>query len=306
MIDGQLIFPVIPRKLLIGQGIGEYPGQRRGQGKDFIDKRPYRPSDPVRYIDWKETARRSMQYVKFSPYVREFREDEMIRAVIIVDRSSRMAWYPKPWLSKPQVIVSAGQMIVDSLKKYHGLIGYLDFARWPETKTPFWRPPNQETEALRVRNRNLNYQRFEAPENNLDMALEWLWIVKEQIPPESFIFILSDFLVMPEYELLEATISRWDVVPVIIQDPLLEASFPVWRGKIPVCIPFILPNGKVGFKLFSEKEAKRTKQEHENRFRDIISLFETLSLHPVVLFEAEPEKIYSAFCEWGYTRMGGR
>jgi len=301
-------FPIIPRRYISGQGIGEYPGQRRGQGHDFIDKRRYEPADPTRIIDWKETAKRSAQRRSFSPYVRQFRQDEIMRAVIVVDRSPRMSWYPTPWLSKSKVIVSAGQMIVDSLKKYHSLIGYLDYANWKNTQQPFWRPPNRETEADRVRNRNLCYENFTAPENNIDMALEQLLSLRSQVPPESFIFLLSDFLVMPNYNLMELTVATWDVIPIIIQDPILEASFPVWRGKLPLYLPQVFSDGQRQSVAMSAKDAKRKRAEHENRLKKLIKLFEDIRVRPITLFSSEPEQIFEAFSQWSserYRQRGG-
>lgn len=303
-MDNVLTFPIIPRRRIIGQGIGEYPGQRKGQGHDFIEKRPYRTSDSLGDIDWKETAKRSAQRRVFSPQVRQFRRDEIVKAVIVVDRSVRMSWYPPPWLSKSQVIVTAGQMIVDSLKKAHGLIGYLDYAEWAKDSMPFWRPPNHETEADRVRNRNLLYGKFRAPEDNISMALEWLLALRTQVPPESFVFLLSDFLVMPKYDLIETAAARWNLVPIIIQDPLLEASYPVWRGKIPVWLPEVSQDGRRQSSLLSGAAAQEKRINHQNRIRDIIRIFEALGLYPISLFNADPEQIYHSFLRWSAIRAG--
>lgn len=304
-MDRIYTFPVIPRKRISGLGIGEYPGQHRGQGHDFIEKRPYQPSDSTRNIDWKETAKRSAQRSIFSPHVRQFRQDEIMRAVIVVDRSPRMSWYPSPWLSKPQVIVAAGCMIIDSIKRHHGLIGYLDYANWTENSKPFWRSPNQETESDRVRNRNLLYKKFAAPENNMSLAIEWLFALKAHIPPESFIFLLSDFLVMPDYSLLEVAAERWDLVPIVIQDPVLEASFPVWRGKIPVWLPEVLPNGQRKASYLSALDAQAIRIEHQNRLRAIMKVFDYIKVHPITLFSADPEQVYDAFLGWSMLRIGG-
>ncbi len=305
-MDTILTFPLIPRKRISGRGIGEYPGQHRGQGHDFIDKRQYQSSDSMRLIDWKETAKRSAQQGSFAPFVRQFRQDEIMRAVIVVDRSPRMSWYSKPWLSKHQVIVSAGQLIVDSLKKHHGLVGYLDYANGAQNSDPFWRPPKKEIEANRVRNRNLTYGKFTAPENNISIALEWLLDAKDQVPPESFVFLLSDFLAMPEYALLIAATASWDIVPVIIQDPTLEASFPVWRGRIPVYLPQVFGDGQRQTGFIAAGEAKRKMHEHQFRLKKIIELFERLQVHPITLFTADPEQIYESFLGWSALRGGLR
>lgn len=44
--------------------IGVQPGRRRGYGTDYLESREYIPGDPVRFIDWKATARLSKLMVK--------------------------------------------------------------------------------------------------------------------------------------------------------------------------------------------------------------------------------------------------
>ena len=53
------------------------------------------------------------------------------------------------------------------------------------------------------------------------------------MPPGSFLFDLTDFLdPVPEAAWLTAITSGWDVVPIVVQDPTWEASFPVSVGRL--------------------------------------------------------------------------
>ena len=58
-------------------------------------------------------------------------------------------------------------------------------------------------------------------------------------PSGTFLFVLSDFLEPPPVAAwLEAGARRWDVVPVVIQDPLWEQSFPdVGSVVVPIADP---------------------------------------------------------------------
>ena len=59
------------------------------------------------------------------------------------------------------------------------------------------------------------------------------------LPPGSFVFVLSDYLApIRPAEWVRLRALRWDVVPVIVQDPTWEQSFPDVRG---VVVPFADP-----------------------------------------------------------------
>ena len=56
---------------------------------------------------------------------------------------------------------------------------------------------------------------------------------RAQSRPGTFVFVLSDFLPAPSREMwLIAVEHRWDVVPVVIQDPTWEQSFPDVSGIV--------------------------------------------------------------------------
>ena len=51
--------------------------------------------------------------------------------------------------------------------------------------------------------------------------------------PGTFVFLLSDFIPAPSHEMwLTAIEHRWDLVPVVLQDPTWEQSFPDVDGIV--------------------------------------------------------------------------
>jgi uncharacterized protein (DUF58 family) len=125
-----LTFPLVPRRRLIGLAFGAVTSVRRGTGSDVASSRPYQPGDDVDTIDWAASARLSSARGTDEFIVRERYAEEAPRVVIVADRRPAMSLYPTdlPWLSKPDAMVAAGNLIADSAAKARGLIGYLDYA----------------------------------------------------------------------------------------------------------------------------------------------------------------------------------
>ena len=87
-----------------------------------------------------------------------------------------------------------------------------------------------------------------------------------QVTAGSFVFVLSDFLDAPSRETwLTAVEHLWDVVPVVIQDPTWEQSFPDVSG---IVVPLRDPRtGRVTHVRLTRKEAAARKRAHEERLR---------------------------------------
>jgi hypothetical protein len=73
------------------------------------------------------------------------------------------------------------------------------------------------------------------------------------MPGGTFLFVLSDFLASPPADTwLDAIGHGWDVVPVVIQDPVWERS---WRDVGGVAVPVVDPRGGgVEFVRMSRRE----------------------------------------------------
>jgi hypothetical protein len=116
----------------------------------------------------------------------------------------------------------------------------------------------------------------------------------------SIVFLVSDFLAFPTDEAWEDAFARgWDVVPVVLQDPTWEQSFPDISG---VCMPLADPNGLLRPALLTRREATRRRDENEARYAAIRDRLEDLGLEPVPLGTSEPDAVLEALLAWADMR----
>ncbi len=294
----ELSFPLVPRRRLIGLAFGSAHSAKRGKGSDVASSRPYQPGDDVDAIDWAASAKLSSAHATDEFIVRERYAEEAPRVVILCDRRPAMALYPEgyPWLSKPKVMLEAGSMIADSTAKARGLIGYLDFANG-DAASPFWRPPHGQTDFWRVKESHLLWPQYLAPENNLELAFDFLAPLRRALPAGTFVFVASDFLNMPSPDAWAMIVELpWEIVPIVIQDPVWEQSFPDVSS---VVIPLIDPrSGKLKLVRLSGREARERRAANQERAAATISLLNGLGLEPVVITTTDRDRIYSSFLEW--------
>ena len=292
-------FPLVPKHRLLGLAFGAMRSGRRGTGSDVAGSRPYRPGDNVHAIDWAASARLSSALGSDEFIVRERFAEDAPRVIVVCDRRPGMALYPPglPFLSKQRASVVAAEMVAASGAAARGLVGYLDFAEGE----PFWRSPRSQREALRVEESHLAYPSFRAPEDNLQKAVEHLLEARRALPSGTFVFVLSDFLVPPRPETwLRALELRWDVVPVVIQDPTWEQSFPDVGG---VTIPIVdAASGRAATLRLTKREAREQRARNEERFRLLLDSFLRLDLDPVVLSTSDVEEILARFLDWSEQR----
>ena len=302
----ELSFPLVPRRRLIGLAFGSAHSAKRGKGSDVASSRPYQPGDDFDAIDWAASAKLSVAHGTDEFIVRERYAEEAPRVVVVCDRRPAMQLYPEgyPWLSKPKVMIEAGSMIADSTAKARGLIGYLDYASGQDGNgagPPFWRPPHGQTDFWRVKESHLLWPLYLAPEDNLERAFAFLAPLRRALPAGTFVFILSDFLHMPSPDAWSLILELpWELVPVVIQDPVWEQSFPDVSS---VVVPLLDPgSGRVRLVRLSRREARDRRAVNEQRARETVAAFNALGLEPIVLTTADRERIFSAFLEWDELR----
>jgi len=289
-------FPLAPRRRLIGLSFGGMRSARRGTGSDVAGSRPYRLGDHVDTIDWNASARLSAARDTDEFIVRERFADEAPRVIAVCDRRPEMSLFPDwlPWLSKAEAVRTSTLMIADSTTAIRGLGGYLDLAEGEI----FWRPPRSQHEEWRLERR----RPFRAPEDNLARAFQHLFTLRPSLPTGSFVFVLSDFIVMPPDEIwLQALERRWDIVPVVVQDPVWERSFPAISGaSVPVMDP---GTGNVAYLRLGRREAAERREQNEARWQRLLDAFLFLDIEPVVLSSARPDEILEAFTWWSEKRL---
>jgi len=288
-------FPLIPRRRVLGLAFGGLHSIRRGAGSDVAASRPYRPGDDVGRIDWPASARLSLARGTDEFVVREHFAEEAPRVVVLADRRPSMsAFGPEwPWLQKAEALEQCVRLIGDSAVAARGLLGYFD----ESDATPFWHPPRSEGE-LGL----LDLKRpFGAPEDTVARGLRHLIEHPRDLPAGTFLFVLSDFLVEPERDdWLWALERRWEVVPVVIQDPVWEQSFPDLGG---LAVAFASPDGGGGLVRLSAAESARRREANEERRRDLLQRLRALDLEPVLVSSHEHRDVLFSFLSWADQRL---
>jgi uncharacterized protein (DUF58 family) len=292
-------FPLVPRGRLIGLSFGTMRSFRRGTGSDVVDSRPYRTGDDVHSIDWASSARRSAALNSDEFIVREHYADEAPRVVIACDRRPGMSFFssPLPWLDKPRAVRETAELLMRSAVGAGGFVGYLDHA----AGTAYWEPPRGGRRPREVMEKRFAEAPFTAPADSLERALDHLAEHRRVVTSGAFVFVLSDFLPPPSDETwLQVLEHRWDLVPVVIQDPTWEQSFPDVHG-------IVLPlrdsrTGRAAPTRLSAREAAKRREANERRFAELLDIFHGLDLDPVVVTSSEPGDILSSFLDWSESR----
>jgi uncharacterized protein (DUF58 family) len=290
-------FPLVPRHRTSGVAYGAQRSLRRGQGAEVAGSRPYRPGDRLAWIDWYASARLSLAKDDDHFVVRQYYAEIAPRVVVVVDRRPSMALYPPelPWLAKRDVLREAVTAITAAAHAARAYVGYLDFAGG---RDPHWIAPHRQS-ARRFLDRLGDA--FDAPQDSLELAVDYLLELPRDVPAGSFVFVLSDFLrAPPAHVWSRARARRWDLVPVIVQDRVWEQSFPLVH---PLLVPITDPEtGRTTSIRLSEREAIERRDANEARLRDLVRGFQRLQFDPVLLDTAEPAAVDEAFIRWAVRR----
>jgi uncharacterized protein (DUF58 family) len=294
-------FPLVPRRRLVGLPFGAMHSARRGRGDDVAGSRPYVRGDDVHAIDWAASARLSQARGSDEFVVRESYADEAPFVVVVCDRRPEMALCPPglPWLRKHEAVRAAAELIGASAVQARGFVGYLDFALGEEE--PFWRPPQSQGELWHISERHLAFPEFRAQPDTIARALDFLGRHRRSVPSGSFVFVLSDFLVAPPRETWARALEhRWDVVPVVIQDPLWETSFPDVDG---VVVPVGDTEGRLRPVRLGAAEVERRRAENEARHDRLLTDFVTLGIEPILVSSHDRDDVFRAFLAWSDERQ---
>jgi len=293
-------FPLIPRYRLAGLPFGAARSSRRGRGSDLAGSRPYVPGDPVSTIDWRLSARLSTARGDDEFLVRERYADEAPRVVLVLDRRPSMALYPdwSPWLSKPDAVHAAARAIVESALAARAAAGYLDTTALSER--PFWIPPRGRS-PLELIDDRIAATANDADPGSLGRGIEYLARAAASLGAGSFVFVLSDFLDPPPRSVwLSAQARRWELVPVVIQDPTWEQSFPAIG---PVTMRLADPDGGRPLDVRLTRAEARAERERRARARtELLSGFASLGIDPVLVGQSASDQVLRAFFDWAERR----
>lgn len=220
-----------------------------------------------------------------------------------------MALYspPFPWLSKPAVIRAATESIVASARSAHAPVGYLDYAGASTTDgEPFWIKPSGRSMIERIETRQDELPAYDAPDDGITRGLDFLGRFRAELSSGTFVFVISDFLGSPidESTWLTASARRWEVVPVVVQDPVWEQSFPLVGGLV---LPLSDPaTGDVLEARVSRREARSRRAANEQRRAALLATFAGVGVDPVLLQTSDPEEVDLTFLDWAERRRNLR
>jgi uncharacterized protein (DUF58 family) len=290
------VFPLIPRRRVIGLAFGGVRSVRRGIGSDVASSREYRPGDDLAWMDWAASAKLSAARGDDHFIVRERYADEAPRVVVLCDRRQSMGITASAFrpLDKPRAILAALDLIGTSAHAARSLTGYLDYA----SGDPYWRPPRSERHAEPG-----TFERpFGAPEDTVARGLYFLGEHRRDLPTQAFVFVLSDFVVPPDMDAWQRALEhQWELVPVVVQDPVWERTFPEVGG---ISIPYAKPgSGLVSPVYLTEKEAARLREEHEERWLSLVRDFRSLGIEPVEARSHEYADLLASFLRWADLRQ---
>jgi uncharacterized protein (DUF58 family) len=268
---------------------------RRGSGTDIAGSRPYRPGDDMDAIDWAASARISTARGDDQFIVRERFAEEAPKVVILCDRRPQMASFasPLPWLDKPRAMRHVVELILASAGHAGGFVGYLDFGGGD----PHWRQPKGERKMIEIRDERLWSEEYDGPADWLERSIEHLANHPRAVTPGTFAFVLSDFVPPASKEVwLSAAEHRWDIVPVVIQDPTWEQSFPDVRG---IVLPLRDPaTGRLVHVRMTRKETAARRAANEERVTEILEGFRLLDIDPILVSSSDRADILSQFLAW--------
>jgi uncharacterized protein (DUF58 family) len=284
-------FPLVPRRRFVGVGFGRRRSSRRGAGDEIAGTRPYLPGDLIAHIHWAASARLSEARGTDEFVVREFFAEQAPRVALVHDRRPGMEIHrpPSPWLDKRGAAETAGRLIAASALAEHGELVDVDGA--------LRRPVRRARAPLPMQSDGFD----DTPENVVRRGLEALLRQAVLLPSGSFVFVVSDFLLpVPAHLWMRLRSLRWDVVPVIVQDPVWEQTFPDAGG---VVLPLADPaTGRVQDVLLSPREARSRAQANERRLDELLARFRRLTFDPVLVDTSDPVRVGERFQTWANRR----
>jgi len=283
-----------PHVRIIGSLFGSAASRRRGQSDDVVSGRPYVTGDDVRRIDWATSARLSAIRGEDHFVVRESYGEEAPIVCFTVDRTSSMGLYPReyPWLHKPDAVRQMAEVVALSANQYHCPLSYLD--------DESWRPPSTTTGLEQILE-HVEARGYDSEGDTLDALFGLLRSVEHLLPAGTFIFCCSDFLAVPaERTLAMVADADWALVPVIVQDPLWEQSYP--EAAADVALPVLDDSGQFRLLRQSKAEVRRRREANEARLRRLEELFTGYGFPPVIISELGAEALAEALRSWNVRR----
>jgi uncharacterized protein (DUF58 family) len=300
VIGSSLTFPLVSRRRLIGLQFGSMHGARRGSGSDIAGSRAYIPGDDPHRIDWGASGRLSAARGTDEFVVREYFADEAPRVVVCLDRRAGMTLCPPglPFLHKDEAASVALGMIEASVAESRGLIGLLEVDG--REGVVGWCPPASGRRTLATIDHELP-GRGAASADAVTTMFEFLTLHRRAVPSASFVFVVSDFIEPTPLDTWEWALDRgWDIVPVVVQDPVWEQGFPDVDRLL---LPLSGVDGKTRAVRLEKGESRRWRERHEARLSAFVDGLRSLGIEPVMVSRDAHEHVFDAFLRWSMERQ---
>ena len=304
MSGGQPTFPLVPRRRLIGMTFGTMRSVRRGRGSEVAGSRPYRRGDEIRSIDWAASARISAARGQDEFIVRERYADEGPRVVVVCDRSPGFSFFAPgaPVARQERGDAVRGRSSCSRAARKRAVSSATSTSRTASrggcrrAVSAGWR---------RFATSGSASTEFTAPRDGVELCLEHLFQHSRIVTAGSFVFVCSDFLAPPaSHTWLTAVEHLWDVIPIVIQDPVWEQSFPDVSG---IVVPFRDPaSGRITHVRLTAKEAAARRRANEQRLADLLEELHRVDLDPLVVSSSDPAEVHATFLEWTEVRRARR
>ena len=143
---------------------------------------------------------------------------------------------------------------------------------------------------------------FDAPADTVSQGLDFLGEHRRDLPTQAFVFVLSDFVMPPDLRVWTRALEhRWEIVPVVIQDPVWERSFPQIGG---ISVPYADPGSGRHYPAYiTDREAARLRETHEQRWDGLVRDFRSLGIEPVSVPSHDYSDMLSSFLRWADLRQ---
>ncbi len=181
--------------------LGDYPSHRKGLGMEFTDIREYRPGDPVRWVNWKASAR------KDKIMVNEFESERTGDAVILLD-ARRFYKGREEYEKLLKHSVQAVATLVTYMSRTKNRVGFVMLG-----ETVDWIYPSYGRRArylilerlLTIKSEKISRVPFEYAK----------FIVSRFFPPNSFVILISPLLSWDiDNAILELMAKSYDILVI--------------------------------------------------------------------------------------------
>lgn len=198
---------------------GEYASVFKGRSMDFDDLRPYVPSDDVKDIDWKATARSGQVLIKRYVAIRKY------NIMLVVDTGRSMAATAPSGENKRDIAVMVAGVIA-SIAQHHGdPVGMTVGDSQHIKHYPLKESRPHVERMLQYINNNTT---LDAPGSNLMGVLDY---VRRTIKRRMMLIVISDNLQFAETQqvLLKRLAAQHELMFIAVDD--LDPDDAKWRNK---------------------------------------------------------------------------